>query len=244
MKPMNDQRFFDLAMKAIARQASDAERAELDGLLAANPALWAEFERLRAEAALAKETLPLVEASAAPAGKLPAYARGRLQTKVRESLGRPAEESEKPGRSRAWGWRWWLGLAATATAVIVGLAIFFAPQSQVVVQVAVLDLAGATRGAGDPDEALLRRAWEDVDFSSFSAADALAGWEKAWSTNRGGVVVKVIYDRAAGEMRVTGQNSGRAFSRTFAVGSDLGVTLKQVQTYVAAESGVAGTDRR
>ena len=26
MKPMNDQRFFDLAMKAIARQASGAER--------------------------------------------------------------------------------------------------------------------------------------------------------------------------------------------------------------------------
>ena len=30
---MNDQRFFDLAMKVIAGQANDAERADLDALL-------------------------------------------------------------------------------------------------------------------------------------------------------------------------------------------------------------------
>ena len=32
MNSMNDERFFDLAMKVIARQAGDAERAELDAL--------------------------------------------------------------------------------------------------------------------------------------------------------------------------------------------------------------------
>ena len=35
MNPMNDQRFFDLAMKSVAQQATATEQAELDGLLAA-----------------------------------------------------------------------------------------------------------------------------------------------------------------------------------------------------------------
>jgi uncharacterized protein involved in exopolysaccharide biosynthesis len=47
MNPMmNDEHFFDLAMKAIARQTTDAERAELDALLASQPELRQEFERL------------------------------------------------------------------------------------------------------------------------------------------------------------------------------------------------------
>ena len=89
MNSMNDERFFDLAMKVLARQGTDAERAELDALLAREPELKAEFERLRAEVGVAKEALPLVNASEATTGELPAYARVRLQTKVRQTLGRP-----------------------------------------------------------------------------------------------------------------------------------------------------------
>ena len=59
---MNDQRFFDLAMKVIARQANDAERADLDALLAREPELRAEFTRLEADARVAKDVLPLVNA--------------------------------------------------------------------------------------------------------------------------------------------------------------------------------------
>ena len=59
MNSMNDQRFFDLAMKVIARQSTDAECAELDALLASQPELKREFERLQADARIAKEVLPL-----------------------------------------------------------------------------------------------------------------------------------------------------------------------------------------
>ena len=51
---MNDERFFDLAMKVIACQASDAEGAELDALLGREPGLKTEFERLQADARAAK----------------------------------------------------------------------------------------------------------------------------------------------------------------------------------------------
>ena len=113
MHSMNDERFFNLAMKAIARQDTEAERAELDALMARAPELKQEFERLQADVRTAKDTLPLVEAAQATTGELPAYARGRLQTKVRETLGRPAAGKET-SRRLAWGWRWVLGLAATA----------------------------------------------------------------------------------------------------------------------------------
>ena len=51
---MNDQRFFDLAMKVIARQANDAERADLDALLAREAELRAKFTRLEKDALVAK----------------------------------------------------------------------------------------------------------------------------------------------------------------------------------------------
>jgi anti-sigma factor RsiW len=98
---MNDDHFFDLAMKVIARQATEAERAELDALVARQPDLKAEFERLQADVRLAREVLPLISATEATAPELPAYARGRLQTKVRETLGRPS--APKRQRKTPWG---------------------------------------------------------------------------------------------------------------------------------------------
>ena len=86
---MNDQRFFDLAMKVISRQANDAEHADLDALLAREPELRAEFTRLEADARVAKDVLPLVAACTASTAQFPAYARERLQTTVQQTLGRP-----------------------------------------------------------------------------------------------------------------------------------------------------------
>lgn len=89
MNPMmNDERFFDLAMKVISQQATDAERAELDTLMASEPGLRTAFTRLQADARLAKDVLPLMDATKASGDKLPAYARERLQTK------RPATRSK------------------------------------------------------------------------------------------------------------------------------------------------------
>jgi hypothetical protein len=92
MNSKNDERFFDLAMKVIARQCTDAERAELDALLVRAPELKGEYERLQRAARTVRDTLPLIEAAQATEGELPAYARERLQTKVRQTLGRYTEK--------------------------------------------------------------------------------------------------------------------------------------------------------
>ena len=121
--------------------------AGLDALLARDSESRAEFGRLQADARTAKAALPLVDATQATAGEFPAFARGRLQTKVRQTLGGPAVQKE-PDRSLALGWRWVLGLAATAAVVLlVALPIFRTPNAPVI-QVAMLDTAGAVRGFG------------------------------------------------------------------------------------------------
>src|ERR1051326_2220696 len=102
---IEDDQFFDLALKVATGKASEAERGELNATLARQPELKAEFERVREDARLAQELLPLLEATEAVGGELPGYARGRLQSKVRETFGRPSpsRQSERANElSKLW----------------------------------------------------------------------------------------------------------------------------------------------
>ena len=115
MNGMNDQRFHDLAMKVLARQATEAERAELDSLLTGHPQLKEEFERLRVDVRIGTELLPVVAATEATAPEFPAYARERLQTKVRQTLGANPASAKEAESARGWAWRLWLGLGRLAS---------------------------------------------------------------------------------------------------------------------------------
>jgi hypothetical protein len=233
---MNDQRFFDLAMKVIARQAKDAERADLDALLAREPELRAEFIRLEADARVAKEALPLVNAMRETKGELPIYARGRLRTMVRQTLGRPKSAAEEPDRSLAWGWRWVLGLAAaTAVVVTVALSIFHAPNAPVI-QLAMLDTVGGTRGTDMNELATLQGTWKESSVQHFSNASELEAWEKNWPNGDGRPAAKIIYDHAAGEVRVSGRSQGRVFQKTFPVERDLATTFQQAKAFIREQT--------
>ena len=228
---MNDERFFDLAMKITARHATEAERAELEALLTSNPQLKTDFERLQADVRTAKDALPLVDATQATAGELPPFARERLQTKVRETLGRPTAEKQ-PDRSLAWGWRWALGLTAVAAVtVFVALPIIRTPDAPVI-QVAMLDTTGGTRGADTNYVALLQSTWKESSVRSFSSASELEAWEKNRAIDGLRPTAKIIYDPAAGEVRVSGYSKGKSFQKTFSVEKDLATTLRQVNTFV------------
>lgn len=231
MNSMNDERFFELAMKVIARQATAAERAELDTRFAREPDLRAEFERLQHDVQTAKEALPLVEATQSTAGELPGYARGRLQTKVRQTLGRPAEKSE-PDRSVAWGWRWFLGVAAvTAVVLIVALPIFRTP-TEPVIQLAILDTVGSTRGYDTNEVAILREMWSSATLNSFTNAAALREWGRGSPSN----CVRIIYDRAAAEVRVRGNWKGATFENTFLVETELASALKEAMAFITEQT--------
>jgi hypothetical protein len=65
---IDDERFCELAQKAIAKKAAPAEQAELEALLAGDPKLKEEFEEMGVDAALAREILPLMEDIEHPQG--------------------------------------------------------------------------------------------------------------------------------------------------------------------------------
>jgi len=261
--PMSDQRFFDLAMKVIAQQATDAERAELDALLARQPELRAEFARLQGDVRLTKDALPLVDATRASASEFPAYARERLQTTVRQTLGRPqspplqaSDEKHRklqPGllalpelapslptggeeRRMMWRWRWLLGLVA-ATAVIAFVAIPLLRQAPApLIQIAMLDPAGASRGADSKELALFQNTWNNASVDLFSTADKVRTWETNWPGNTRSTVAKILYDRPAGELRVLGRWKGKPFNKTWVVEQDLAAALDQAKAFVEQQT--------
>jgi len=228
MNPMNDQRFFDLAMKNIARQATDAERAELDALVSAQPELREEFERLKAEARLAKEILPLAAATERTAGEFPAYARERLRTKVRQTLGEPQRATASASKAK---WRWISGFAGAAT-VALFLVLTQSPRSTtLVVEVAMLDSTGATRGTETNEVVLLKQQWNQSSARLFEKPDDLKVWEHSWS-NDTAPRVKVIYDRTAGEVRVAGRSQRGSYERTILVEKDLASALAEAAKFI------------
>ncbi len=236
---MSDQRFFDLALKAIAQQASEAERADLDALLARQPDLRAEFARLQADVRLAKDALPLVEATRATSGELPAYARGRLQTKVRQTLGRPqpvASSASDEERPMLWRWRWLLGLATAAAVVTLVMLPILRQAPAPVVQVAMLDTAGASRGSEAKEMVLLQQTWKNAVVDSFSSRENARAWETNWPGDPSGRVVKVLCDRAAGELRVFCRWNGKTFSRTWLVEQDFETVLSQAKAFIQEQT--------
>jgi len=198
--------------------------------------LRAEFTRLEADARVAKDVLALVAACTASTGQFPAYARERLQTIVRQTLGRSESEAEEPDRSLAWGWRWVLGLAAaTAVVVIAALSIFHAPNAPVI-QLAMLDTVGGTRGADTNELATLRDAWKGIPVQNFSNSGELEAWEKNWPNGDGRPAAKIIYDPAAGEIIVSGRSRGKFFQKTFPIEKDLALTLQHVREFVRKQT--------
>ena len=226
-------------MKVIARQSTDSERGDFEALLASDPALRSEFQRLQADVRLAKELVPLAEATTATTGELPPYARGRLQTKVRQTLGRPktkSEESGVPETSLLLRWRRWLGLAFVVA--VVGLVVIpplLGPRRPAIL-LAMLDTAGATRGATNEAGAMLTKTWTGSNVREFAQDAELKAWEADWPDLHGGFVVKIIYDRPAGEIRVVGRSPTREFKNTFTISTDLDSALALARNWIERET--------
>jgi hypothetical protein len=135
-----------------------------------------------------------------------------LQTKVWQTLGRPAAEKE-PDRNPVRGWRWVLGLAVvSAVVLVVALPMFRTPNAPVI-QLAMLDTTGGTRGTDATEITLLSETWSMTAVESFTNVEALREWEMKGKPN----AVKIIYDRAAAEVKVLGTWRGKSFEKTFLI---------------------------
>ncbi|HXP63085.1 MAG TPA: hypothetical protein VN829_21470 [Dongiaceae bacterium] len=228
---MNDQEFFDLALKVIGRRASDAEREQLEALLASRPEFKTQFEGIRDDARLAKKVLPLMEAAGSSSGEFPAYARERLLTKVRQTLGQT-----QPARARrGWNWRWALGFAVGAAAVVLLLLPMLTRPAEPIIQVAMLDTAGPVRGE-DSELDTLKAQWKHSEVRTFDKAGQVDAWRTDWPSGAK-MVAKVIYNRAAGEVRVILYGPSKPMEKAFPVGQDLAATLRQAADFIREQTG-------
>lgn len=235
MNSVNDERFLELAMKRIAGQASASERAELDVVLADGAGRRGEFAQLEAQARLARTVLPLAEAVSASVPELPAYARERLRTKVRQTLKAsvvPGNEGARPARSLFPGWRWLVGLAGvTAVLAAVLLPKLIGP-GQPVVEIAMYDPAGPTRGASTNEVAILRELWPSGGLREFSKLDELQAWLGQSDGPVGRLSVRIVYDRTAAEIRVVVRRGGQVATTAVPVDADLRSALDKAREFV------------
>tara|TARA_B100000676_G_C17567870_1_gene575615 strand:+ start:282 stop:632 length:351 start_codon:yes stop_codon:yes gene_type:complete len=78
--------FFDLTMKYVAGQASDAEKAVLEEIIKTNTIMKREFDRLNRQTRLMIELCPLIEAVLSEPSELPPTIRQRLQEGTMEEI--------------------------------------------------------------------------------------------------------------------------------------------------------------
>jgi hypothetical protein len=82
---------------------------------------------------------------------------------------------------------------------------------------------------------ILQQIWGKTPIRTFSTVEDLRVWQGTGNT---GAAVKVIYDKAAGEVHVLGRWKGRTFDKTFLVEQDLESTLKEAKAFIHEQTGV------
>jgi hypothetical protein len=123
---MDAESFTDLALRALAGEATPDERRALETELSSNSGRREEFEQIKLTHDILRAAAPLTEAASATTPELPAWRVNELRTAVRQHFG-PA--SNRPKAATASKWipllRWiFAGSGATALGVAVVLLCF------------------------------------------------------------------------------------------------------------------------
>ncbi|NBR87886.1 MAG: hypothetical protein EB082_14280 [Verrucomicrobia bacterium] len=174
-------------------------------------------EKLKLEQEL-KEAAPLINRLSDGPSVLPDHIKARLNSALDKKfpLAVPqAAEEPAPARNKAverektepsWleVWRWWIGLA-TATAAVALVVVLNRPGPNLppVIQVAMLDSVGTVRGTGEKPMDVLQRQWKEAKPVEFDDPAKLKKWEGDWSAASKQTVVKVVYNRDTGELRIS-----------------------------------------
>ncbi len=118
-------------------------------------------------------------------------------------------EQEKAEPSWLEVWRWWLGLA-TATAAVAMIVALNRPGPHLppVIQVAMLDSVGTTRGTAANPLTTLQQQWRDAKSHEFDDDAKLKQWQADWPAGSKQTVVKILYNRDTGELRISVRTNG------------------------------------
>jgi hypothetical protein len=121
---MDAESFNELALRVIAREATDDDRRALEAACVSQPSLREEFEQLKLAHEILRTTAPMTEAARATTPELPAHRVNELRTAVRQHFGPVAvrEKSAAPFADWIPAMRWLFGgcgAGAIAFAVVI-----------------------------------------------------------------------------------------------------------------------------
>ena len=99
-----------------------------------------------------------------------------------------------------------------------------------VIQVALLDVVGRTRGTNDPIHAQLQNAWPGTELIEFHQSSKMKAWRDEWPTSTASVI-KIMYNVSSGELILIGQIKGENKKETFTLTDlqELSALLEQAQ---------------
>jgi hypothetical protein len=221
---MNAQEFFHLAEKVVARRATPPERKALDALLEAHPELRPDFEEMKRAAGWRGDVPP-------PGPMPPRAGFEEDEPEVLEERLLREQMGPRP-RSRWRTWRWWLRLA-----VVLGIGALliwsdFKAPPRAVVQIAVVQGTNAPPVELFQDTSLLQTLWPDVTITTAGTSEELKNWEEDWPEAQSFSLVKIIYDRPGGELRVAGVHHGAHFHRAFDMEKGFPPALKEAHAFL------------
>lgn len=202
---IDDPYFTELALKVLAKKATESEQAKLKALLA-EPPLAAEFKRLQQDVAFSREAMSLLGEEPASTPTLTDFERSQLEILYGK---RDKIKCKQPQRSSR-AWQWLVGLAGGAAVIALLMFANRSTTSTGTIQFAMLDSMGPTRGTNSVLNSKLITALQEnfgrTNFTTYSENSQLNAWLNQQPSSG---EAKVVYDRDAGEVRVVYQGKDK-----------------------------------
>lgn len=217
----------ELVMNKATGRASEENLRRIDAILELEPHLWDDYNQWHRDMPALRGVICLAAATAEDRHQLPEHIRKELRARMRAALRRPQpnydrlmELVNKPSNPQP-SWRWAAAPAVGLAAIVIISLVLFNnrpenvapvepevagnhPQQPAppVIQVALLDIVGATRGPEDPTLKQFQAAWPKVEVHQFSRSARSRDWLSQWPITANGPVCKIFYNQSEGKLRL------------------------------------------
>ncbi len=216
----------ELVMNKATGRASEEDLNRIDAILELEPNLWDDYNQWHRDMPALRGAMCFAAAAAEDRHQLPEHIRKELRARMRAVLRKPQpnydrlmELVNKPPNPQP-SWRWAVAPAVGLAAIMVISLVLFnnrpeedppaqpevvnLPQQPAapVIQVALLDIVGATRGPEDPTLKLFQTEWPEVQVHQFSRSAKSRDWLTQWPLSARGPVCKIFYNQSAGELQL------------------------------------------
>jgi hypothetical protein len=128
------------------------------------------------------------------------------------------------------------GLAVCALVILINMPdknidpIAKAPEP--VIQLAMLDIVGETRGEGNETVKSFKDAWPQAAYENYSEMDPAREWREQWDDDSKTPQVKILYDVTEAEVTVLGKWKGEAKTETLPVDDNLAEVIQKAKELV------------